>query len=100
MFEAIFEMLSAWGPSAKNPWLRGAESSMAAYEAAWARRDGGSGPPELFVAELKAHNVPGAYTHPESRAELFLWFDSWDKGRTPAEVKDVLRARYEAQRRR
>lgn len=72
---------------------------MDAYEAAWARRSGGSESIEVFVAELKSHNVSGAYTRPESRAELFLWFDSWEQGRTPEEVLDILRTRHENQRR-
>jgi len=54
---------------------------MDAYEAAWVKRSGGSESIELFIAELKFHNVPGAYKRPESRADRFLWFDSWEKGR-------------------
>ena len=100
MFDAILEMLSAWGPIGRNPWTAGAQNSMDAYMAAWARRRGRSDSVELLVAELKAHNVPGAYTRPESRAELFLWFDSWEHQRTPDEVREILRSRYERQRRK
>lgn len=73
---------------------------MSAYEAAWAKREGCNPSIELFVAELKRHNVPGAYTRPESRADLALWFDSWRDRRPPIEVREILRTRYKAQRRK
>lgn len=100
VFESIFEMVSAWGPSGKKPWLRGVEKSVDAYTAAWVRRSAASDSVQMFVDELKSHNVPGAYTRPESRADLFLFFDSWEKGRPPDEVVNILKSRHAAQRRR
>lgn len=98
MFEAISEMLGAWGPSGRNPWLAGVQNSMDAYETAWSRRNDEDPSIELLIAELKTQNVPGAYTRPESRADLSLWFESWEQRRPPAEVRGILRARYQAQR--
>lgn len=100
MFDAILEMLTAWGPTGGNPWLKDVRNSMDAYEAAWAKRDGENPSVELLVAELKTHNVPGAYTRPESRADLALWFDAWRDNTSPTDIREVLRKRYEAQRRK
>lgn len=71
---------------------------MDAYEGAWSKREGADPSIDLFVAELKTHNVSGAYTRPENRADLFLWFDLWKRGRPPSEVRTILWARYKAQR--
>ena len=92
MLEALFDLFSAWGPSGRKrtEW---ADNVMDAYERAWNARIGSSGGADLLVSELKAANVPGAYTQPEHRADLALWFESWAVNTTPENLRQELRDR-------
>lgn len=99
MWDSIFEMLGAWGPSGRNSWREGHRNAGDAYEAAWPER-GSDADTAPLIAEMKKHNVPYVYTRPESRAELSVWFAAWAAGTTPEELRTILRERESAQRSR
>jgi hypothetical protein len=99
MWDSIFEMVSAWGPSGKNSWLEAHRNAGDAYEAAWPERDS-TADTEPLIAEMKKHNVPYVYTRPESRAELMVWFEAWAAGTTPADLRAMLRQREKEPRNR